>query len=98
MQDSYEEKGAKARPTPEIHTDNEVMLKQLIKGVLTQAKRLAQYRMPIVFQHSKGFKTTFYKIHTSVNPSDILTKLVDNTTFQRLARMMVHNIELLAES
>ena len=95
MQDGYEEEGALPRPTPEIHTDNECMLMQLLKGMLPHTKRLAQYRMPIVFMHSEGKRTIFYKIHTSINPSDIFTKLVDHVTFQRLAPMMVTNMELI---
>ncbi len=67
-------------------------LKQLIRGVLPQTQRLAQYKMPIVFHSYRSGTTVFYKVLTSINPSDLLTKETDRPTFIRLATMMISNI------
>jgi hypothetical protein len=93
IQDGYEKEGAPPRSTPELWTDNEVMLKQLKKGVLPQVQRLAQFKMPIVHQHYNNKSTIFDKVYTKENSSDILTKLVNWSTFIHLLPQLTSNIE-----
>ena len=95
MQNTYELSSYAKRPTPTIHTDNEVMLKQLIKGNLPQVQRLAQFKMPIVVSAYRDRSVIFYKVHTTENPSDLLTKPTSRKTFHHLAGMMVANIRVL---
>jgi hypothetical protein len=95
IQDTYETLSARQRPTPELFTDNEVMLKQLHKGNLPQVQRLAQFKMPVVTRSYRDGTTIFHKVYTRVNPADLLTKPTDRTTFYRLAGMMVCNIKIV---
>jgi hypothetical protein len=94
IQDTYEKPGASPRPAPQLHTDNEVMLKQLDKSTFPITQRQAVFRCPIVKAFYDEKKMIFYKIHTSVNPSDLLTKETPHLTFCKLAQMMVSNVRI----
>jgi hypothetical protein len=92
MQDAYEVKGSPPRPTTQLHTDNEVMLKQLIKGSVPTPQRLAIFRAPQVKHFFDNCRIIFYKVHTDVNPSDLQTKETPRMKFVNLAKMMVCNV------
>jgi hypothetical protein len=94
MQDAYEQPGAPPRPVPQLHTDNQVLLNQLAKNTIPITQRLAMFRCPIVKAYYDAAKVIFYKIHTSVNPSDLLTKETPHITFCKLAQMMVSNVHI----
>lgn len=92
MQDKYETKGAPLRPTTILHTDNEVMLKQLQKGSVPTVQRLAMFRAPQVKSYFENKAVIFYKIHTKDNTSDLLTKETPRATFNLLAGKLVTNV------
>jgi hypothetical protein len=95
MQDGYEKPGATPRPTPVLYTDNKVMLNQLQKGAMPTVQRQALFRCPIVKDHYDRKMIIFDKVHTSVNPADLLTKETPPIKFTELAQMMVSNVRIL---
>jgi flagellar biosynthesis/type III secretory pathway protein FliH len=67
---------------------------QEAKNSIPITQRLAIFRCPIVKAYYDAAKVIFYKIHTSVNPSDFLTKETPHNTFCKLAQMMVSNVHI----
>jgi hypothetical protein len=93
MQDRYETEGSPPRPSPELHTDNEVMLKQLQKGSVPLVQRLAEFRAPQVKRSFDTKRVTFYKVHTKENVSDLLTKETPRAVFDYLGQRLVSNVQ-----
>ena len=77
-----------SNPTP-LHEDNQSTINQVLKAGITQRSKHIEVRWFYVRDLQDEKELSIQKIHTSEQPADLYTKVLDAKTFTYLSRKLI---------